>query len=95
MTNGADCSGFTMSVYAQFGYSLPHSSAAQAGCGRSVSLSSLQPGDLIFYRNGSRIGHVAMYIGGGRVVHASNKTDGIKISSYNYRQPACARRIVG
>ncbi|MCI8769885.1 MAG: SH3 domain-containing protein [Lachnospiraceae bacterium] len=95
LTNGADCSGFTMSVYAQFGYSLPHSSAAQAGCGRSVSLSSLQPGDLIFYRNGSRIGHVAMYIGGGRVVHASNKTDGIKISSYNYRQPACARRIVG
>lgn len=95
LTNGADCSGFTMSVYAQFGYSLPHSSAAQSGCGRSVSLSSLQPGDLIFYRNGSRIGHVAMYIGGGRVVHASNKTDGIKISSYNYRQPACARRIVG
>jgi len=95
LTNGADCSGFTMSVYAQFGYSLPHSSAAQSGCGRSVSLSNLQPGDLIFYRNGSRIGHVAMYIGGGRVVHASNRTDGIKISSYNYRQPACARRIVG
>lgn len=95
LTNGADCSGFTMSVYAQFGYSLPHSSAAQAGCGRSVSLSDLQPGDLLFYRNGSRIGHVAMYIGGGRVVHASNARDGIKISSYNYRQPACARRIVG
>lgn len=95
LTNGADCSGFVMSVYAQFGYSLPHSSAAQSGCGRSVSLSNLQPGDLVFYRNGSRIGHVAMYIGGGRVVHASNETDGIKISSYNYRQPACARRIVG
>ncbi len=95
LTKGADCSGFIMSVYAQFGYSLPHSSAAQAGCGRSVSLSKLQPGDLLFYRNGGRIGHVTMYIGGGRVVHASNKKDGIKISNYNYRQPACARRIIG
>lgn len=95
LTRGADCSGFTMSVYAQFGYSLPHSAAAQAGRGRKVSLSSLQPGDLIFYRNGSRIGHVALYIGGGRVVHASNKKDGIKISNYRYRQPACARRIIG
>ena len=95
LTNGADCSGFTMAVYAQFGYSLPHSSGAQAGCGRSVSFSNLQPGDLIFYRNGGSIGHVAMYIGGGRVVHASNKKDGIKISNYRYRTPACARRIIG
>lgn len=95
LTRGTDCSGFTMSVYLQFGYSLPHSSAAQASCGRKVSLSSVQPGDLIFYRNGSRIGHVAMYIGGGRVVHASNPSDGIKISSMRYRTPACARRIVG
>ncbi|HBI59984.1 MAG TPA: peptidoglycan endopeptidase, partial [Lachnospiraceae bacterium] len=95
LTNGADCSGFTMSVYAQFGYSLPHSSAAQSGYGRSVSMSNLQPGDLLFYKNGGRIGHVAIYIGGGRIVHASNERDGIKISSYNYRQPACARRIVG
>ncbi len=95
LTRGADCSGFTMSIYAQFGYSLPHSAAAQSGRGRSVSLSNLQPGDLVFYRNGGRIGHVALYIGGGRVVHASNKRDGIKISSYRYRQPACARRIIG
>ena len=95
LTNGVDCSGFTMAVYAQFGYSLPHSSGAQAGCGRSVSFSNLQPGDLIFYRNGGSIGHVAMYIGGGRVVHASNKKDGIKISNYRYRTPACARRIIG
>ena len=95
LTRGADCSGFTMAVYAQFGYSLPHSSGAQAGCGRSVSFSNLQPGDLIFYRNGGSIGHVAMYIGGGRVVHASNKKDGIKISNYRYRTPACARRIIG
>lgn len=95
LTSGADCSGFTMSVYMQFGYSLPHSSAAQAGCGKSVSLSAVQPGDLIFYKNGGSIGHVALYIGGGQVVHASNPTDGIKISSMRYRTPACARRIIG
>lgn len=95
LTNGTDCSGFTMSVYLQFGYSLPHSAAAQAGCGKKVSLSSLQPGDLVFYKNGGGIGHVAMYIGGGQVVHASNPTNGIMISSVRYRTPVCARRIVG
>ena len=84
-----------MSVYAQFGYSPPHSAAEQSGCGSKVSLSNVQPGDLIFYRNGSRIGHVAMYIGGGRVVHASNPSDGIKISNMYYRKPCGARRIIG
>lgn len=95
LTNGADCSGFTMSVYAHFGYGLPHSSSSQSGCGRAVSLSELQPGDLVFYRHGGSIGHVAMYIGGGRVVHAQCKRTGITTSSVNYRTPACARRIVG
>lgn len=95
LTNGADCSGFTMSVYAHFGYGLPHSSASQAGCGRAISLSELQPGDLVFYRHGGSIGHVAMYIGGGRVVHAQCKRTGITTSSVNYRTPACARRIIG
>ncbi len=95
LTNGTDCSGFTMSVYLQFGYSLPHSAAAQANCGKKVSLSSLQPGDLVFYKNGGGIGHVAMYIGGGQVVHASNPTNGIMISSVRYRTPVSARRIVG
>lgn len=96
LTNGTDCSGFTQSIYRQFGYSIPRTAAAQSvGAGRAVSLSSLQPGDLLFYRNGSHVGHVALYIGGGRVVHASNPRDGIKISSYNYRKPCCARRIVG
>lgn len=95
LTNGADCSGFTMSVYAHFGYGLPHSSGSQSGCGRAVSLSELQPGDLVFYRHGGSIGHVAMYIGGGRVVHAQCKRTGITTSSVNYRTPACARRIIG
>lgn len=95
LTNGADCSGFTMTIYAQYGYGLPHSSSAQAGSGRSVSLSSVQPGDLIFYKHGSSIGHVAMYIGGGRVVHAKGRQYGITTDSMYYNQPACARRIVG
>ena len=95
LTSGTDCSGFTMSVYMQFGYSLPHNAAAQANCGRKVSLSEVQPGDLIFYKNGGRIGHVALYIGGGQVVHASTPKDGIKISNMRYRTPTCARRIIG
>ena len=95
LTNGADCSGFVLSIYAQFGYSLPHSAAAQSGYGVEVSMSDLQPGDLLFYSNGGGIGHVAIYAGGGMVVHASNKRDGIKTSSYNYRTPVKAVRILG
>ena len=94
LTGGADCSGFTMAVYANFGVGLPHNAAAQSGCGTPVSLSDLQPGDLLFYDNGGGIGHVALYIGGGQVVHASNPETGIKISSYNYRSPVSAVRLV-
>ena len=94
LTCGADCSGFTMAVYANFGVGLPHNAAAQSGCGTPVSLSDLQPGDLLFYDNGGGIGHVALYIGGGQVVHASNPETGIKISSYNYRSPVSAVRLV-
>ena len=95
LTNGADCSGFTYSIYAHFGYSIPRTSRDQANsAGREVSLSDLQPGDLIFYRNSSGVvNHVALYTGNGRVVHASNARDGIKTSSYNYRTPYKARRI--
>ena len=92
LTGGADCSGFTMAVFANFGIGLPHNAAAQSGCGRSVSLSELQPGDLLFYDNGGGIGHVTLYIGGGQVVHASSPETGIKISAYNYRNPVCAVR---
>ena len=99
LTNGADCSGFVMSVYAHFGYGLNRTSSAQASNGRAVSISNLQPGDLLFYGSGSGINHVAIYIGGGQVVHASNSAPypkgGIKISSAFYRTPVCARRIVG
>jgi len=93
LTNGADCSGFTMAVYANFGVSLPHNAAAQSGCGTPVSMSDLQPGDLIFYGDGG-IGHVAIYAGGGTVIHASNEQTGIKTSVYNYRTPVAAVRLV-
>lgn len=89
LTNGVDCSGFTMQVYRKYGISLPHSSRAQPGYGRKISASEAQPGDLFFYGSGSSIGHVAIYIGGGRVVHASNARDGIKISNAFYRSPIC------
>lgn len=94
LTNGADCSGFTMAVYSNFGVGLPHSAAAQSGCGTPVDLGSIQPGDLLFYSDGSGIGHVTMYIGNGQVVHASSSTTGIIISDYSYRTPVCARRLV-
>lgn len=92
LTHGTDCSGFTMSLYAKYGHSLPHSAAAQAGCTRKVS--SPKPGDLFFYSNGSRINHVAMYIGGGMVIHASNARDGIKISNAYYRHPVKIGRVM-
>ncbi|MDD6037267.1 MAG: NlpC/P60 family protein [bacterium] len=87
LTNGVDCSGFTMQVYAKFGVYLPHSSRAQPNSGRTISASEAQPGDLFFYGSGGRINHVAIYMGGGRVVHASNRRDGIKISNAYYRTP--------
>ena len=83
-----------MSVYAAFGYSIPRTSREQSCYGKSVSLSSVKPGDLIFYKNGSSVGHVALYMGGGNVIHASNRIDGIKISNMYYRTPYCARRII-
>ena len=90
LTNGADCSGFIMSVYAQFGYSLPHSSSAMRSVGRGVSYAEAQPGDIICYD-----GHVAIYMGGGQIVHASNAKDGIKISgNAAYRTILAVRRLV-
>ncbi len=96
LTNGADCSGFVQSIYSHYGYNISRTSSSQSqSAGKEVSLSSLQAGDLIFYRNGSgNVSHVAMYIGGGRVVHASNPRDGIKTSNVDYRTPYKARRIL-
>ena len=95
LTKGADCSGFTMSVMANYGVYLPHSSKAQANCGTRVSASEAQPGDLFFYGSGKSINHVAIYIGNGQIVHASNKKTGIKISNAFYRSPICVVRVLG
>ncbi|NBJ91712.1 peptidoglycan endopeptidase [bacterium 1xD42-62] len=94
LTKGADCSGFVLSVFAKYGVSLPHSSRAQANMGTSIKASELQPGDLVFYAKGGTINHVALYIGGGQVIHASSPKTGIKISSYNYRTPQKMVRIL-
>ena len=90
LTNGADCSGFVMSVYANFGISLPHSSAADRSQGSAVDgLENAQPGDLICYS-----GHVALYIGNGQIVHASNSKTGIIVSNAGYRKILAIRRIL-
>ena len=90
LTNGADCSGFVQSVYANFGVSLPRTSYEQQNAGTEVSYADAQPGDLICYG-----GHVAIYMGNGRIVHASNSVDGIKISdNAAYRTIVSVRRLV-
>lgn len=94
LTNGVDCSGFTMQVYAHYGISLPHHAASQPGYGTRVSASEAKPGDLFFYSNGGGINHVAIYIGNGQVVHASNPRTGIKISNAYYRTPVCVVRYL-
>lgn len=90
LTNGADCSGFVMSVYENFGVSLPHSSSADRSVGTEVEggLSSAQPGDIVCYS-----GHVGIYIGNGEIVHASTEETGIKVSDADYRTPITVRRI--
>ena len=93
LTNGTDCSGFVMRIYEHFGYSLPRTSSAQAAATRTVSASDVRVGDLFFYGSGS-VSHVAMYIGNGQVIHASNARDGIKISSAYYRQPIKIGRVM-
>lgn len=92
LTKGADCSGFVVSIFKNFGVKLSHSSRAQANEGTKISMDKAQPGDLIFY--GSPIDHVAIYIGGGKVIHASSPTTGIIISKYNYRTPVKVVKVL-
>jgi uncharacterized protein YgiM (DUF1202 family) len=95
LNKGVDCSGFTMSVFKKFGVKLSHSSRSQSNEGTKISTSDLMPGDLVFYANSSgTINHVAIYIGGGQVIHASSPKTGIKISKYNYRTPVKAVKVL-
>lgn len=94
LENGIDCSGFTMRILGKYGVSLPHSSKAQPSCGTKISASDAKPGDLFFYGSGRSISHVAIYIGNGQIVHASNKRDGIKVSNAYYRNPICVARYL-
>jgi peptidoglycan DL-endopeptidase CwlO len=94
LTGGTDCSGFTMRIYQHFGYSISRTSRSQAASGSTIPASSVKPGDLVFYSNGGGINHVAMYIGGGQVIHASNPRSGIKISNMYYRTPVKAVRFI-
>ena len=94
LTNGADCSGFVQSIFKKYGVSLPRTSSAQSAVGSKVSLSDAQPGDLVFYAKNGRVNHVAIYIGNGQVIHASNARTGIKISNASYRTPYAVKRVL-
>ena len=87
LTNGADCSGFVMAVFQEFGYELPRVAADQMEASQLKDMENMEIGDLLFYGDYG-IDHVALYIGDGKIIHASTASTGIKISDYNYRQPA-------
>ena len=89
LTQGADCSGFTYRIYADFGYAIPRTSTAQRSCGTGVTLETAEPGDLVCYD-----GHVGLYVGGGYIVHASTEKTGIKISKATYRKILTVRRVI-
>lgn len=95
LTKGADCSGFTLSVFKKYGIKLPHYSVSQSKMGKKVSLSEAKAGDLVFYAKGNTVNHVAIYLGNGQVVHASSPRTGIKISNVGYRTIHSIRNIIG
>ena len=95
LTKGTDCSGFTMSVYKKFGYSLYHNAYQQLKETKRIKMKNIQPGDLIFYGQSKKsCNHVAMYIGNGKVVHASNEITGIILSDYDYRKAVGVGRVL-
>lgn len=94
LTKGCDCSGYVMQIFKKYGYSLPRTSRQQATVGTKIKASEAKPGDLFFYAKAGRINHVAIYIGNGQVINASNPKSGIKINNAYYRTPAAVRRII-
>lgn len=93
LTNGADCSGFVMSVFKEFDYDLPRVAAAQMDSAEIKDVADREPGDLLFYGDYG-IDHVALYIGDDQIIHASTSATGIKISDYNYREPVAAGNYI-
>lgn len=91
---GVDCSGYVQAIYKKFGYSIPRVSRSQASSGRTIKASNARPGDLFFYGKGNYINHVGMYIGNGKIIHASNPRSGIKISNAYYRKPVKVVRYI-
>ena len=90
LTNGADCSGFVMSVFSHFGISTGRSSRDQAARGKTIPVSEVKPGDLLFYASGSYINHVGIYVGNGKIIHSSTPATGICYAPSNYRTPCKA-----
>jgi len=95
LTKGIDCSGFVKQIFAKFGYSLPRTSRQYlSGVGKTVSLDKLLPGDILVYKYSGGGGHVAIYIGNGKIIHAANKRAGICIGNYNFVKPSRAVRVL-
>lgn len=95
LTNGIDCSGFVKQIFAKFGYSLPRTSASfLSGVGTTIPLSDIQPGDILVYRYSNGGGHVAIYIGEGKIIHAANERSGICIGRYDFVTPRRAVRVI-
>ena len=94
LTKGIDCSGFVKQIFAKYGYTLPRTSREYPNVGTKVPLSQIKPGDILIYKYGSRIGHVAIYIGNGKILHAANKRDGICISNAYFTTPYMAVRVI-
>lgn len=94
LTNGIDCSGFVKQIFAMYGYNLPRTSGQYVSVGTQVPMSQIKAGDILIYKYGSRIGHVAIYIGNGKIIHAANDKDGVCIGNYNFVYPYMAVRVI-
>ena len=94
LTKGVDCSGFVKQIFAKYGYTVPRSSKEYPSVGTKVPLSQIKPGDILIYKYGSRIGHVAIYIGNGQIIHAANDKKGVCIGNAYFIQPYMAVRVI-